>query len=339
MQNLHLEGPVSLTEVMIDRLKTHLYVFGDEHIHNMKCLDPNTRTIRIDKFLDEIVKTTPKTIDLFLELDFPDKTKPSLRDVKYQVAKQGGDISYLATPDYITDIFHLFYGCFQHDKHDCQHKNLRAHYTDIRSIGTTSYILAYAFNVNDTYRQFQLQDLKRQLIPGAVQRPQQDTRPVIKSIIDDGLKILRYLPFELKDVYSTAKVDKQLRNITDLEVLRAIHAYYDDKIWTSLLDAEDSYKSYTENSTMEDIKIGINHLFDYASLLFEVYIVGRMFRGFNAQSPQNIILYLGDHHSLRIVDFLRTVFGARIIHQQISDQNGVNKQCLNLAGFKLPFFQ
>jgi hypothetical protein len=335
--SFYIEGPVSLTELKLARLGKRIYIFGDEHSHSSTCVDPNKPTIRIDRFLDQLVKATDKIIDLFLELDFPDKSSPSARDVKYQVKRTNDEITYLASPDYITDIFHLFYNCFQHDKHECRHKNLRAHYTDVRYIGTSAYILSYALTVNNTYRQIQLQELHRKLLSGLM-RPPQDLKPIIKAIISDGLKILEHLPFDKSDIYATAKIDKQLKNINDPLILGAIHNYYDNRIWNSLLAAEDSFKSYTENSTMEAIKVGVNHLFDYASMLFEVYVIGRMFRTFNGKSIDNIILYLGDIHSQRIVECLKTIPGMEFLQKKVSDTPGVDNQCLDISGFRLPFF-
>lgn len=338
IEPVHLEGPVSLVELRLPRLNKRFYVFGDDHQHSMKCPDPKTPTIRIDKFLDQVVASSDKTIDLFLELDFPDKADPTARDVKYQVQRDDSRVTYLSTPDYITDIFHLFYECFQPDKSRCQHKNIRAHYTDVRYIGTSKYILQYAFSVNAVYHQIQLQRIVARQHTSKNRQPPQDLRPIIKSIVADGLKILELLPVKIEDVYSTAKIDKQLRNIDNPEILRLIYRYYDTRLWNSLIGAEDSYRSYTENSTIDDIKVGINHLFDYASMLFEVYVIGRMFRRFGSQTADNVILYLGYIHSTRIVDFLSTIPGIKVGETQRSENLGVNMQCLDLSRFRQPLF-
>lgn len=338
----HIEGPVSLSDLRLPRLNKRFYVFGDHHVHNMKCVDSKSVTIRIDKFLEKVILGSgDKIIDLFLELDFPDKDGTSARDVKYQVQTVDSQITYLSTPDYITDIYHLFYDCLQADKRKCRYGNVRAHYTDIRYIGVIKNIMDYVFDVNEVYKQIQYHNM--QLMANVIRNPRnrghvQDLRPIIRAVIEDGFRVLDMLPKNYEDMYSTGKIDKQLKNINDPKILRAIHKYYDGRLWNSLVSAEESYVTYTENSSIEDIKIGLNHMFDYSTMLFDVYVIGRMFRNFGTETVDNIILYLGDDHSTRIVDFLSTIPGMQILGQQRSETIGVDMQCLDITRFQQPFF-
>lgn len=331
----HIEGPITLVELKSDILNKHYYIFGDEHRHEMKCPIEGTPTTRIDNFIEQIIRENKnKVIDLFVELDFPDTQNPTLRDIKYQVTKEEeGIISYLPTTDYLTDIYHKFYDCLQTNKDKCSYTNFRAHYTDVRFIPTNNSIIEYVFKVNDTYRQIQIAKLffKRPMSTSAL-------RPIIISIINDGIKILDMLPFKIEDAYNVVKIDKQIENIKDENLVSLIYKYFNKKLWGILVKANKEYNSYTEDSDIEEIKTGVNILFDYAVSLMDLYIISRSLRSFKNDEINNIIIYTGNSHSENIIDFLLTLPGMKIIEKSRSFESGVDYQCLDISNFKQPFF-
>jgi len=320
-----IEGPISLTEFKSELLHKHIYLFGDEHTREGKCKN----SIRIDQFIEKIVlDNKDKTIDLFLELDFPN----SGRDTKYQIEKTDNNITYLPTPDYITDIFHKFYFCFQHDKKDCKYTNLRTHYTDIRYLGTNKYVVDYVNNVNNVYHTIQARKILRLY-------NKNDSKQAIKGIIADGLKILAVLPVKIEDMYKVAKVQKQLDNIKDKNLVDLIYKHFDNKLTSSLFNAEVEYKSYTEDTDIDQIRIGINYLFDYVNSLLEIYIIGRMLRSFNNKEVNNIIVYAGDEHIKSIINFLSTIPEMKMVGPvESNNRNNGNFQCINTSLFNQSFF-
>lgn len=328
MNQIYIEGPVNLVELKILSLNKHFYIFGDEHTHNVHCINPNTNTIRIDNFLEEILlDNQTQIIDLFLELDFPHID----RDIKYQIERKSDIVSYLSTPDYLTDIYHKFYNCFQLNKEKCIYKNLRAHYTDTRSIDISKVIMDYIKEVNSTYAQIQF-------LKSIFRYNQHANREPIIHIINDGLRILNTLPVNIDDAYKTSKINKQIENINDIKLVLLIRNFFDAKLWNLLVKADEEYASYTEQTDIELIKVGINYLFEYASLLMEIYIISRMLRSFKTYESKNIILYAGLHHAKHITEFLLTIPSSILIEQSYSYEQNINFQCLNISNFDIPFF-
>lgn len=327
METVYVTGPISLTEIRLP--DKHLYIFGDVHTKAPHCLIDTK--ISIDDFIENvIINNSDKVIDFFLEIDFPN----DLRDENYNIfpAKLKNipigtikdDRWYLPSPDYLTDLYHKFYNCFQSDKRFCEYANLRAHYTDIRSFGYLKIIMDYIQQV----RKFHISYLKYSY--------RIDLQQNMRTIVNDGRKIIASLPFTINDVYKSPKIEKQLDHIINDDRFNRIHAYFDHIIWNHLLVAENAFRSYNELSTFEEITHGINALHSYATRLVDVYIIGRIFRHFDNYTAKNIIIYVGDDHAQFLTDCLLTFDDARVGQKGRSETADEDYQCLKIT---VPFFE
>lgn len=328
MDTVYVTGPISLTEIILP--DKHLHIFGDVHTKAPHCL-LNDNTISIDDFIEDIIiNNSDKIIDFFLEIDFPNDLRnekynilpAKLRNVPIGTIKD--DHWYLPSPDYLTDLYHKFYNCFQSDKRYCEYPNLRAHYTDIRSFGSLRVIMDYIQQVKKFHTEYLKYNYRI------------DLRKHMKTIVDDGRKIIASLPFSINDVYKSPKIEKQLDHISNDDIFNAIHNYFDSIIWNHLLTAEQAFRSYDELSTFEDIILGINALHSYATRLVDVYILGRMFRHFDSYTSKNIIIYVGDDHAKFITDFLLTLDDVRVGQHERSETADKDYQCLTMT---VPLFE
>jgi len=104
-----ISGPFVMAHLHHDALGMDVYLFGETHIA-FECPPTNTR---VDVYLDNLLKTSPKFIDLFIE------THVLMRPIEI----------YTSGLDYMRQ---MFLPCIV-DRSRCPYKNARVHFNDMRS--------------------------------------------------------------------------------------------------------------------------------------------------------------------------------------------------------------
>lgn len=280
-----IEGPLSVSEHRSTKYNKRIVVFGEQHVHKQGCGGK-----KISQFLQEVVSSHPnKQFDLFLEIPY---------------LTQETEFPKEATDD-IERILLAFRNCFRYTKGNCEYPNLRAHYTDMRIAN-------------------QLTDLSR-----LVERIVQDSDNT--KAWEEVVRIFKGTKDPLQYIIDQAdiqgKLAKQLRE-ADPEVVQSLLNYYRQRIsdLPKFITEVEEYisvlkRGYVNHGTSR--KLGKQLIIIY-SIVLDLYLLGRIFRKFqDADSPTNILIYVGDAHAEAIRGFL-TQLGFEKIHEVQSENDCVD---------------
>lgn len=321
-----ISGPVNLSEHYSSEYNKHIYIFGDTHVKQASCplVTSNTEnTMSLKSFLEKTASETKKPLDIFLEVSY--KSKKLLDKINVTNDYQG----------YIDNIYRLFAPCLEIDKKKCSYKNVRFHYSDIRSYVLLEQITFLSIILSD--HTLNDRDLK-----------------LIKSYttLEKTLKN----PNIINEVADVLKINKQIKNIPYEKVRRQMEIYkkqikplyYDEEIFAVL-----------KRGNSNEIKIYLPKIREYGNYLLlnvakimDLYLLGRMFRTFEKPSksakntisdpPQNIIIYVGNAHAANYRSFLQDL-KFDLVNVTTSDKFKYGStevyQCIDIRGFKYPFFQ
>ena len=293
-----IEGPISLSE-HIGKGK-HIYLFGEQHFDKKNC-EGNFR--KVQDLFKEIVEHNPnRTIDLFLEVAY---------------LTEGISMPEIGTSD-IAGIVQTFQDCFSYDKSKCSYPNLRAHYTDMRlsilGIEPTEFseIISKLFRDPDNIKAWE---------------------KVLEILGTDNTDLF-YLLTTQSDV--NGKLAKQLQE-TDPEVAEILISYYRSQIKLDLpvfIRQVTEYlgvlkRGYVRVSTSRELVIS---LISWQSIILDLYLLARLFRSFQGNPAQNVLIYVGDAHAEMMRGFFKDL-GLKEIQKVRSE-----KSCIDISGFKKPFF-
>lgn len=315
-----ISGPINLTEHYSKKYNKHIYIFGDIHVKQSHCpLLSSTpeNTISLKDFLVEIATNTDKPLDIFLEVSYKSKKIKNITESKRYKG-------------YIDDIYREFASCFQIDKRNCKYKNVRFHYSDIRSYEPLRQILLMSLALVDN-------KFDKKFLESMDLYISYDT--IEKSLKNINLKDL---------LFNLLKINKQIQNIPFenvrnliLSYKKSIPSFYYNKEIFDILRKEDLNEMKEKESVLRQYG---KLLSNSASQIMDLYVMARMFRKFKkpaiSETPENIIIYVGNTHAAYYRFFLKNLEFDLVNVTVTGDNKSADSfQCLDIRGFNYPFFQ
>ena len=308
----YIKGPFSLSEHFTEDNK-HIYIFGDSHEEIILCSN-NVGSIDFIQFVKKTVKYNKnKVIDIFVE------------------------IPYGFTGKYNDIYLERFFNSLKQSKF----KNLRLHYTDMRTIEQKELTTLSLFKIlrnkeTDIFMtKMSLENLIR----------------LLESSID--LYTFDFI-FKMHDI--NKKILKQIMNVK--EPTRTQIATYFREI----------HKPFTKwfvlsklKEMMDELNSGITRNLDsfrlfvveWESIILDIYVVSRMFREFKRighfpQTLSNILVYVGEYHARSIRGFLDYIKAEKINDNIFKEatimkmfEEALRKEslnCVDITTYRQPFF-
>lgn len=339
-----IRGPISLVEYRSLTFNKHVYVFGEVHGGEPRCVTKDA-TINVEDFIaDTINISSPHVVDVYLEKsrDF------SLEDFREE--------------QYLDRIYKKLYPCLRgrhsqgDQKQNCPYPNLRFHAVDIRDTENSTSSIVFLTEIYDAISHLLKARDKESIIDG-VQTIARSISMLFGDLKED--KKVDYEPF-LED----EQLRKQLQAV-DKGVLSTLMLHLNTH--TNLTNAEMRdlkemceiiVRRGADDLTLKGFLPAIadihQEILGFLSLFVDIYTMARIFRSFRkvpgqySGDPQRIIIYLGDFHAISCREILR-VLGFTLVSQtyaQIQDYpketpsvNGVSAQsCVDISSFAQPFF-
>jgi hypothetical protein len=293
----YIVGPISYREFRYG--KYNIGIFGEIHmLSNVPVELNNHSTLNFSSFLASVITQNPRQFDFFLEMYFRSSKQSE------QVISPRNTIFNLVSVD--------FEGCLAISK-ACPYKNLRAHYSDYRSVTDVDDHAA-----SKIYRGI-ANWLANRTGHVSLYLNIQET----KNLIDDALKHYVELLEKIRIfIKRDSKINKQLDNSPlKAQILKFAEIRQHDS-FEEFVKFIGEHKLSTYNIktlTVPQIVILINFatlFIDVYSNLMDTYTLARMFRTFHktpADDPENIIVYAGDSHAKYYTDFLNYINADKII--------------------------
>ena len=304
---MKIAGPVSLYEIIIPAgvaNPKHIYAFGDIHTKETTC---SKTTKDITTFITETINAnTDKVIDLYVEVACKEPWKT--------------DKSYLE------DMGRVFSDCYLQLSPGCPFKNARFHYVDIRQGESESF---KQLSMLYTELKQLIHDKRSGKVLLATLHRYEKSNQQVSTFLQPN-----------KDLLSERLLKKeQLKsNMTD-----KIISYFRKCIDPSIHKMHELKSKLESSANLNDWNDFTMNLLNILSCYVDIYTLLRIFRSFRtvagkiSTDPENIILYMGNTHINRIVDFLEKVAGGEIVFENTSDEED-DFQCLDITGIKLPLF-
>lgn len=331
-----VEGPVKIIEYFSQNLNKHIYLVSDLHVSLSTCV-PNS-SIHIAKFIDNILnENKDKIIDVYFEVEFISKKLNEKKlniNVIRKTDREPKDIN-----DYLTQTMVYFKDCLDIDKSTCPYKNSRFHYVDIR-FDKSIFFLSLYYN---TY----LQDKSN------------IERISFKEALYNIISVLYPLDEKIiKLIMNKYKLSRQLDNIKDGDVKNKILSYFNKKINNFREELDwliNKYNSINVINFNVWFQKWMHFTLEFGSTIMDIYTVSRIMRSFkNGPDAKYILIYCGEAHIKHISEILELLKFDEIakstnLIKGVDSKNLVHLikyglignipfQCLDISGFKQPFF-
>lgn len=276
----YLNNISSVSEHYSKHYNKHIYIFGEYHGRKSKCINKKGETT-VQFIIDNINYNKNKLIDFYLELPYIDKSKLKI---------ERKDLS----PGNLKDFFKHYKNCFEVVKTNCKQKNVRFHYTDIRT--TYGYnkmpFLNYVFEY--------LEELEYMISVSARRDDYNIENKEYKSDIKEYEKLKTKKDFITYGLKSYSKILKNERNIKDPNVKLKLLQYLDQSLsnvdidlltWdyiTNIIEYlkiiikneeenESENESESFNNFIEKVFSPMVHNFRlYVSYLMDIYLIARI---------------------------------------------------------------
>jgi len=328
----YIEGPCSISEHYDSPSgkntsgknmdNKHIYLIGDFHVKNSLCMD-NTRNINLGKMIERTVKYNKnKMIDIFIE-------------TTYRRYDNKGNLDF--PPE-------ILYNKLK----SLELKNIRLHYTDFRTILEQKFgiigLLYKVMLISNTGSEVGISELK--LYIGTV------IQKLLKYVGDDTFDFL----FSIYNV--DGKILKQINNV-DEPMRSKIASFFrnEHKNYTKsfVLGKMYSFLTLLDTTLLEDSKVAISKFtVEWIAFILDIYIISRVYRNFRSipnkysESPNNIIIYAGEHHIKTYRKFLDNS-GTITIASELSNASTLHDMfkesmekgtfnCIKIEKFRQPFF-
>ena len=308
----YLIGTTEIFELVSPKYKKHIYLFSDVHNRESKC---EKDSIELKYFIEQIIQSTSKKIDFFLEYGYiakDEEKRPEYKD------------------NYLNDIGKYFKDCLTVKKTNCRFKNLRIHYADIRfrnndNILEKLYRTLGSLTQNNNYDIDSWRDYLKLEFP---------------SFWNNTLDYMK----EFENIYQKSKINKQILSIQDQEISNLLVSYIDnEKIakYEILKSAVDNFLGI-KNLNTDEFREALNNIFNsleaFIAILVDFYTLGRIFRDFiDKSSPNYILVYAGNSHIDNIREILLEL-EFEIIESSYQLMESNLFQCIDISMFTQPFF-
>jgi hypothetical protein len=325
-------GPISITHLYSNKYNKNIWLFGDVHYKASRCDVSKSETIEFAELVKkELIRNPNKLIDIFIESKYVTETG------EYIITKEEPDT-------YLGEIIQHFEKCLQLDKTACAYKNARFHYIDIRQKQEETALFFDLLTVI-------ILDFSK---PNNFAQAYKSYLDLLSNFNYDMNKISDIInDFYFLNYIEKSKIMKQVENIKDIEVIKKIlnhitklivEGVTKDKvrlIFNKIVKDIDNnnndydYTFYDKNS----------NLFFINSELVDMYMIARMFRNFKElpgkinEPAKNIIIYAGDAHVQRCVNFLINNLGFIVIREEFSNDNTKTFQCADISKIVFPLFK
>ena len=283
---VNVVGPIMYFEL---KYKTYnIGLFGEQHHIQSPPNLSQENTLNFSSFILSIITQNAST-----EYDFFLETRFRLPGHVYPGPYSRNTILNLLDTD--------FKGCFDIVK-KCPYKNLRAHYTDYRSVSDLLTSDLYSIYNYIVYLPDNL-PLKNGSFPSTLQM-------LIANPLKKYDEVVAYVD---NLIHTDKKILKQLDSIP-VDIKKSILEFYNLIIKTRTRNA---FQTFIKKSKLDDISF-FNPTFNDATILMEfityymmvyaalmdVYTLARMFKVYDPTKPKNIIVYAGDGHINVYLPFL-----------------------------------
>uniref|UniRef100_A0A6C0H3M6 Uncharacterized protein n=1 Tax=viral metagenome TaxID=1070528 RepID=A0A6C0H3M6_9ZZZZ len=357
-------GPKNLTVHWSDKYEKMIYIFGEYHSAIIDCDEgdmdiPDAKKMSIEYFLGELIRTTDKYLDIFIEI-------PMLSNK--ETKKYHNNFLPLEKDSRLSKLFEKFKECVEYNTRDGDRCKLaRVHYFDIRkkedmegfSEGTDiiSYFLIeiqYLFN-NALHFEKSYKELEIDITV----RIESDKQ--IMSVLN-GLRQLnttKFNKFWTSPLRDNIYIKKELNKL-DPEMKQLIVDYVDKEIIRRATRIRSEWEKDTTLifSTSKDefefcraVKRILHSVHHVYSGVIDAYLLARMFKKFKlkekADQPdtaRNIIIYGGLSHAEIVRRFLKYVLNFDDIassgEREIRiETGGKETTCVDMKSIKYPLFE
>jgi hypothetical protein len=358
----YIKWPITLTEHYSEKFGKHIYIFGDMHMNKIHC-PPDERLKKSIDVIDFFARLPnlerdgePLLIDYFFELPYKDKL--------YNREKSSRDSA-------LNKININFYKCLQREKGDCQYKNVRMHYIDVRTIDVINDImnlLLYNSYLKVIIQIFIRVKFELKLPELLIQEMEYfginininniNYKQIMKDILSrykriDWKKIENLTELNSDKILDLLKINKQFDNIEYPQIYAHFKTFFLDKLeifFKTALDKDHiQFLKQSISMSIDDMSKNSKKIMEFEqdllgnNVLLDIYLTSRIFRAFkDAESPKNIIVYVGDEHADMLRKFLKLPMNDfKEINSTRSDNitKDMHMQCINISKFEQPFFQ
>jgi hypothetical protein len=317
-----LEGPVSLYILDSRDHRKRIVLLGDRHVRKSTCTKQNS--IGIVAYLRRLFMNYENTynkipLDFFVEIDFDPSVRPD--------------------PDlpsnYLQDVMSGFHNCWQKLKTECEFfgkNNIRFHYSDVRKgVIHSRTDEKHAIMIKELHK------LNKALDDGTVTKADVQTMIRFVKMID---------PQDPTFLFKISKIDKALQRIPDMQAkelrnlmirhltvnpqMKALYEGFMPRLEQFLANMDFRHPHLLN----EEFGLLYNHMLAIISPLFDIYTLARMFQF----GSKNVLIFAGDAHIQNIREYLLGTGNYRLTTERLSNERGVNYQCLNISGTE-PWFE
>ena len=301
-------------EGTVGNITRRMYFFKDIHRVIGECDSYEKeilygRMIRFNKWFVDILETSPKFTDSFIEYHPKFVHGRYFEDIFYQRSERR--LSLRKHQGTIIDIVAHLEPCFSNLKKKCPVKTGRVHFVDMRRFTNEQFVIDQIKNRDKATLRFFFAKPKK-------------TSFWVKYMFDKYFKKSK-INIEFKR--------SQLSDKWDTYVTDYLTERYNDEYFVKIYGMTcRAWKEGWDNLLLTGFVILL-----YAPLL-DLYTIARMFKKFNDKDhpyAQNIIVYTGGTHIKDMVKFLEDILHFDRIDLGIKN---LDKQCLDISSLPLPLF-
>jgi len=345
-KSLYLGGPSEIEVLKSTKYGKNIYCFGEAHSSKTDC-PPEQTTVPIEDFLPDLVNTTPKFLDIFIEANFPTTKGEFTNPIQRNYFETDLDYMYRLNQiknhpnNFVPFSSGLLGGRMMALKLSfltCLNKTTRAaeecrlarvHYTDSRCDENVNYY--------DPVNKF-MDDLSK----FDKEIKQGDKNVVTKDFISKHNEEIELLSDNstaknfLLGAFFNTKLQKELRkSYLSEEIMEFYQKFATNQIDKALQGdlVTDYFKRLKSRRKIDDQCKILSALSEVLPTIFlnltaaivDIYTLARIFKIVDKpkdepSQPRNIILYFGKYHILKMKEFLKSI-GFETVYTDNSNHN------------------
>lgn len=334
----YITGPGMISKWTSKKYKKTIYLFSEnEHSNVRGCMGKvnlsNKKHTIIEKYIVDLVKSSPVFIDFYLEVGV-------MLDTSF-------DLEHHNPQQTVWDIYSVTQRCYGPlEKRDCPY-NVRMHGIDARSIKSNKHsysrlnemshlLMIITLNIKNGNKPYISLENFRIIFSSEIKllstiKTYEDLMEIVLNNIQTNTLVMKEL--ERSTIPKKKILDFFLNNILKSNLSFVSNALYRIGKFFSLL--RKNSKEWPED--MEKVSL---ILIVSLAVTMDVYTVSRIFKVFDVKEsqhypkePQNIIYYAGSAHTKAMAEFLKELKFKRIEHS-----DGKIFSCVTMKGIKQPLF-